>query len=488
MVERGLIVSVITSVAVLLAGCSIERRTIAPHVSTRADEVASFKPSKPERWQLSNGLTVLFAYDPELPLVRGKLFIRGGALWGPEKPVGVVAAMGDLMRQGGAGALSADQLDKELEKLAGAVSSSFGAEFGGVAFSGLSSDFDRVFGLFADVVLRPRFESEKIALWKGHAVEGIKRRVDNPATVAKIAFSQLLYGDTAYGRVTRERDVYGISREHLVDLHEKFVKPDDAILVVTGNIAQEQVAQAIETAFGGWRSRGVALPPAPPITHVPQPGIYFIALPFSQATVNMGQLGVERLSPDWPEIDVFNEVFGSGGFGSRLMNRVRTELGLTYGVSGGISAGVVRGANYVFLQTKADSVSPAIRDSIAVLQGMQSEVPSSEEMAEKKAAIRNSFVFNFDSFDDIAVRTAQLELLRYPKDYDQTFLDKIDGVSPEQVREVAQKRWDPASFIVVVVGNETAYSELKRAVEGGEPSLKAFGLNKLGFDSAIVMQ
>jgi predicted Zn-dependent peptidase len=119
---------------------------------------------------------------------------------------------------------------------------------------------------------------------------------------------------------------------------------------------------------------------------------------------------------------------------------------------------------------------------------MQSEVPSSEEMAEKKAAIRNSFVFNFDSFDDIAVRTAQLELLRYPKDYDQTFLDKIDGVSPEQVREVAQKRWDPASFIVVVVGNETAYSELKRAVEGGEPSLKAFGLNKLGFDSAIVMQ
>jgi predicted Zn-dependent peptidase len=450
--------------------------------------VASFKPVKPERWKLANGVTVLFAHDPELPLVRGKLFIRGGALWGPQRPVGVVGAMGDLMRQGGAGGLSADQLDKELEKLAGAVSSSFGAEFGGVAFSGLSSDFERVFGIFADVVLRPRFESEKISLWKGQAIEGIKRRIDNPATVAKIAFSQLLYGDTPYGRVTRERDVYAISREQLVELHRQLVKPDDAILVVTGNIKQERVVQAVEAAFGGWQARGTALPPAPQITHEPQPGIYFITLPFSQATVSMGQLGVERLSPDWPAIDVFNEVFGSGGFGSRLMNRVRTELGLTYGVSGGISAGVVRGSNYVFLQTKAESVSPAIRESIAVLQGMQSELPTLEEMTEKKAAIRNSFVFNFDSFDDIAVRTAQLELLRYPNDYDQTFLDKIENVSPEEVREVAQRRWDPASFIVVVVGNETAYSALKRAVEGGDPSLRLFGLKKLSFDSAIVMQ
>ncbi len=485
--KKRVLVSFFTLVVTVISGCSVERQHIAPHVSTRADEVASFKPAQPDRWQLANGLTVLFAKDPELPLVRGKLFIRGGALWGPEKPVGAVSAMGDLMRQGGAGSLSADQLDKELEKLAAAVSSSFSAEFGGVGFAGLSSDFDRVFGLFADVVLRPRFESDKISLWKGQAIEGINRRVDNPGTVAKIAFSQLLYGDTVYGRVTTERDVQALSRDQLLNLHAQFVKPDGAILVVTGNIERERVAQAIEAAFGKWHSRGTPLPPPPAMTHVPQPGIYFISLPFSQATVNMGQLGVERLSPDWPAIDVFNEVFGSGGFGSRLMNRVRTELGLTYGVSGGISPGLVRGANYVFLQTKAESVSPAIGESIAVLRSMQSDVPSHEEMAEKKAAIRNSFVFNFDSFDDIAVRTAQLELLRYPADYDQTFLDKIESVSPEQVREVAQKRWDPSSFIIVVVGNEMAYEALKKAVEGEDAALKAFGIKKLGFNGSVVM-
>ncbi len=476
------------SVLLVSVGCGVRMGFVAPPVASRADEVASFKPEAPERWQLSNGMTVLFVRDPELPLVRGKLFVRGGALWVPEGPVGAVGAMGDLMRAGGAGELSADALDRELEKLAASVGSSFGAEFGGVGFAGLSSDFERVFSLFADVVLRPRFEHERVSLFKGQALEGIRRRVDDPATVAKISFSQLLYGDSVYGRVVREKDVHAIHREYLVSLHHRLVKPDGAILVVTGDVTRERVAQLVNQHFGSWQPRGAALPPAPAVSHDPKPGIYFIELPFKQATVEFGQLGVSRLSPDWPAIDVFNEVFGSSGFGSRLMNRVRTELGLSYGVSGAISPGPVRGANYVYLQTKAESVAPAIEESLKVLAALQREVPSEEELVEKKAAIRNSFVFNFDSFDHIAIRTAQLELLRYPADYDRSFLDKIGAVTPEEVREVAVRRWSPQSFIFVVVGNSTAYEALKAAVQVPGSPLALFDLKKLGFDSAIVEQ
>lgn len=487
-VKRILGSLVVASVLVIFVGCAPRKGVVAPPVPTRADEVASFKPEPPERWQLANGLTVLFARDQELPIVRGKLFLRGGTLWAPEAmPVGAAAAMGELMRSGGAGELSADALDRELEKLAASVASSFGAEFGGVGFVGLASDFERVFGLFSDVVLRPRFENEKLSLYKGQALEGIRRRVDDPGTVARIAFSQLLYGDTVYGRVVKEGDVQGLNREHLTALHSNFVKPDGAILVITGDITKERVAVLVEQAFGEWKARGASLPPPPAVTNQPKPGIYFIELPFTQATVEFGQLGVQRLSPDWPAIDVFNEVFGASGFGSRLMNRVRTELGLSYGVGGGISPGPVRGANYVFLQTKAESVAPAIEESIKVLASLQREVPTDEEMQEKKAAIRNSFVFNFDSLDDIALRSAQLELLQYPADYDQTFLAKIGSVTPEQVREVASTRWSPESFIVLVVGNEAAFEALSKATQEHSSPLKPFVLKKLGFDSAIVV-
>lgn len=469
-------------------GCSFGPLSGERGSPSRADEVANFKPIQPEEWRLANGLRVVYLKDDELPLVRGRLFIRGGSLWGPASPVGVVSAMGDQMRQGGAGSRSADALDQDLEELAATVTSSFSTEFGGVSFSALSSDLDQVFPIFADVALRPRFEGERLALWKGQSLESIRRRKEDPSTVASVAFTQLLYGDSPYGRVSVERDIAGISREGLVTLHQKLVKPDGGLLVVTGRIDRPVVEKLVETHFGGWGARGELLPPAPPVTHQPKPGIYFIELPFSQAAVQMGQLGVPRLTPDYPAIDMFNEVFGTSGFGSRLMQRVRTELGLTYGVYGGISPAVVKGVNYVFLQTKAESVAPAIEESIGVLSKMQSAPPTAVEMEEKTTAIENSFVLNFDSIDDIAVRNARLKLLDYPADYDQTYLTKVQEVTPEGVQEVAQKRWDPSSFVIVVVGNKTAYERLEKALQDKNNPLSSFGLSKLRFESAIVMQ
>lgn len=485
---RSYLVAILTPLVILGSiGCAGGRLSTTPQALSRADEVAQFKPIQPEEWRLENGLRVIYLKDEELPLVRGRLFIRGGSLWGPESPVGGVGAMGDQMRQGGAGALSADALDQELEQLAASVSSSFSSEFGGVSFSCLSSDLDRVFSIFADVALRPRFEGERLSLWKGQSLESIRRRKEDPSTVASIAFTQLLYGNTPYGRVSVEKDIVAISRDLLVSLHQKFVKPDGGLLVVTGRVDRPTVEKLVEHHFGSWKARGELLPPAPPVTNEPKPGIYFVELPFSQAAVQMGQLGVPRLTPDYPAIDLFNEVFGTSGFGSRLMARVRTELGLTYGVYGGISPAVVKGVNYVFLQTKAESVAPAIEASIGVLSGLQVAPPTHEEMEEKKTAIQNSFVLNFDSVDEIAVRNARLKLLEYPADYDQTYLSKINGVAPDSVMEVAQKRWDPKTFVIVVVGNKTAYDALQKALAARKGQVGSFDLHKLGFESAIVM-
>jgi zinc protease len=258
-------------------------------------------------------------------------------------------------------------------------------------------------------------------------------------------------------------------------------------LVVTGRVDRQTVERLVEENFGSWKARGDLLSPAPAVNNEPKPGIYFIQLPFSQAAVQMGHLGVPRLTPDYPAIDMFNEVFGTSGFGSRLMQRVRTDLGLTYGVYGGIAPAVVKGVNYVFLQTKADSVAPAIEESIGVLSKLQSAPPTEEEMEEKRTAIQNSFVFNFDAIDDIAVRNARLKLLEYPADYDQTYLTKVEGVTPAAVEEVAQKRWDPKKFVIVVVGNEAAYQRLEKAMADKNNPLNPFPLVKLRFESAIVV-
>lgn len=469
-------------------GCSPIRGHVAPAERTRADEVADFKPVQPERWTLPNGLQVIFLKDPELPLVKGRLFLRAGALWADGYPVGTTSAMGDGMRMGGAGELSADALDKELDTLAAGISSSFSAEFGGVSFSCLSMDVDRVFSLFADVALRPRFDGDRLALWKGQSLEAIRRRVEDPSTVASIAFTQLAYGDSAYGRVSSSKDITSITRSDMVALHQRFARPDGAMLVVTGNIDREKVEALAMKHFGAWKPRGSMMPPPPPVKADPTPGIYFITLPFQQASVKLGHLGVPRFTPDYAEIDVFNEIFGASGFGSRLMKRVRTELGLTYGISGAIVPGLVKGTNYVFLQTKANSVGAAIDESIKALEQLQAKEPTSDELVERKAAIANSYIFNFSSADEIAGRVARQELLQYPADYDQTYLPKIDSVTARAVSEVARNRWNSSKLLIVIVGNEEAYANLEAERARPNSPLGKFTLSKLRFNEALVIQ
>jgi zinc protease len=468
-------------------GCYGKVATVQPPLPSRADEVAAFKPVKPEVWQLPNGLEVMFLPDQELPLVRGRLFIKGGALWTPSSTPGAVGATGELMRGGGTSELPADELDKELERLAAQISTSFATEFGSAGFSCLSSDFERVFSLFSQVLLTPRFESEKVSLWKGQALEGIRRRKEEPNTVGTIAFNQLLYGSTPYGRIAKSADITRITRSELQKLHKELVKPDGAVLVVTGKIPRTLLERVVERELGGWISRGSELPPPPTIEVEPKPGIYFIELPFSQATIFAGQLGVPRLTPDYPAIEVFNEVFGASGFGSRLMQRVRTEKGLSYSIYGAIAPGIVKGMNFITAQTKAESVDEALAEILLVVEELQHTMVSESDLVERKSAIKNSFVFNFDSPDNVAGRMAKLRLLKYPEDYDATFLPKIEAVTPSDVRNVAKERWNRDKFVIVIIGNDKAYRELEalKTAQAQDSALQKFELIKLSFDQAL---
>lgn len=468
----------------LCAGCA-GRVTRGNSLLTKELPRTVFDPAPPERWQLKNGLTVMYMRDKELPLVSVALYLKGGGLWEPANQRGVVSVMGAEMRDGGAGALNADQLDQEIEELSARFGSSFGGEYGTVGFECLSSDLDRSFSIFTDIIFHPRFEQSRLNLWKGHALEGIKRRTDDPNTVASIAFNKLLYGNTRYGQVLNERQVTSITRDQLIAAHKEFVRPDGAIITVAGNIDRETIARMIEKSFGSWAPRGREWGAPPPVDFKPKSGVYFISLPFEQSTIEMGQLGVPRLSPDYIAIDGFNEVFGSGGFGSRLMRRVRTELGLAYGVYGAIIPAVVKGKNIVSLQTKSASTAQAIDESLRELEKLQSEEVRQDELTEVKHMIEHSFVFRLDSTAALVQRYAMLELLKYPADYDRTYVDRILALQPSEIKKVANDRWSLNDFVVVVIGNETAYNSVKNAADTHPEMLRGMALQKIDFQKLI---
>ncbi|NMC63484.1 MAG: insulinase family protein, partial [SAR324 cluster bacterium] len=207
-------------------------------------------------------------------------------------------------------------------------------------------------------------------------------------------------------------------------------------------------------------------------------------LPFQQATVFMGEIGQPRFTPDWFDILVFNEVFGEGGrFGSRLFQSVRSEKGLAYTIQGSVDPSIGRGINSIVFQTKSESSAEAIIAAIEVLKKMQSEDVSLQELNEAKQYLLNSFVFKFDTSNDIVQRKAGQELLGFPTDYDRTFLSRIKDVNIEALTRVARERWHPDLFTIVVVGDKRAYESISSLLKG---PLSGYNIKRVSFEEALL--
>ena len=439
-----------------------------------------------QSWQMDNGLTVNYIYNPELPLVSGSLYTPGGSYHGSTHSRHSINALGGLMRSAGAGNLSAEALDLKLEELSAEISSGFGSENGGFSFSCLKTDLPEVFSLFADVIFRPRFEPSRVELWRSQNLESISRRWDDPNSIASIAFQQLVYQGSRFADVLDSEKVQNLKVEDLIALHKLFIKPEGATLVLSGDLSEQEARELSEKYFSNWHGKN---PQAQEIIQ-PQistdPGIYFIEKETEQSTVIIGQPGILKLGPEHYAIDVYNELFGAGGFSSNLVKKIRVEQGLAYVTYGAIGSDSIPSKSLVYLQTKSQTTAQAISSAIEVIKDSQLNAPSEQRVAEIIGSAEKSFVFKFDSLEESISRKSTLKYGGYPEDYYDTYLDNIRKVTADDLLRVARKYWDPERFIVLVVGNTNAYNQLADLTKQAESVFYNKPIKKLNFTEKIV--
>ena len=450
----------------------------------KQEENLNYTPIAPVEWQMPNGLRIVYIEDKELPLIRGALFIPKGTFWEPAGNFSQLSAMGYLLRQGGTKELEPDKLDLKLEKLAASVESSYSSEYGNVSFSCLSSDFEETFSLFADVIISPRFDQSRLDLWKGQMLEGIRRRTEDPSTVASISFKELIFGNGIFGRTFISSDVKQINRADLFSLHTKFVQPDNAYLAVVGDLSSDRLRTVAAKYLSGWVNKPAALKD-PVYSNQSKPGIYFIKQPLEQATIYIGQPGPARLPADYMAIEAFNNIFGAGDFGARLFKKIRTELGLAYSLYGAVMHSYLAGQNIIVIQTKSESASDAAIESLNILKEMQYNLVTNEELELSKKTIRNSYIFKIDTPDDAIRRYLLLKMLKYPIDYDSTYFNKIDALNLNDIKEVASKYWDINKLTIVVVGNEKAYNSFKKYLDKNPGAFYNLKLYTCSFEEVL---
>jgi len=419
-----------------------------------------FSPPEPERVVLGNGMVVYLLEDHELPLVTVTATLRTGGWLDPTDKVGLAAMTGAVMRTGGGGSLSAEQVDAELEQFAIDVSIGISRQSGSASLDVLSKDVDRGLEIFAGLIRTPAFEPTRVELAKLQAMEGIRRRQDNPGSVVSREFAKLLYGaDHPTARESSVDSIARITRDDLVAFHRNTIHPNGVILGVTGDFKRDQMLTSLRKTFGDWKQGSV---PELKISDAQEPGVSspvvrFVDKDTSQTHLRVGHLSIKENDPDYVALAIANDILGGSSFRSRLFNDVRTKRGLAYSVGSRLNTGMHdQGVWLMRAETKMTSTQEVIERFVANIERIRAEPVTDAELAEAKEAYVNSFVFSFSSPSAIVSRLIELEYDGLPKDFLQQLRAKVVKLTKENVLAAAKKHLRPDRLKILAVGSGEA--------------------------------
>jgi predicted Zn-dependent peptidase len=430
---------------------------------TMAFPPVEFSPREPARVVLDNGMVIYLLEDHELPLVSLSAVMRTGGWLEPADKVGVAALTGAVMRTGGGGSRTAEQVDEELEQFAIDINMSMGRQSASASLDVLSKDFDRGLKIFAGLLRQPAFEGPRVELAKLQTIEGIRRRQDSPGSIVGREFLKQLYGaEHPSARESTIESIKGIRREDLVEFHGRTVHPNGIILGVTGDFKRDEMIALLRETFGDWKKGEV---PELKIADVRDAGgssiVRFVNKDTSQTHLRIGHLTIREDDPDYVPVAIANDILGGSSFRSRLFNDVRTKRGLAYSVGSRLNVGMHdQGVWLMRAETKLPSTQEVISRFVSNLERMRTELVTDEELAEAKEAYVNSFVFSFASPSAIVGRFAELEYDGLPKDFLQQLRARVIALKKEDILRAAKKHFHPDRLTIVAVGPGEALPKL----------------------------
>jgi zinc protease len=427
-----------------------------PWTSIPIPPLHTFKPVQPKRIELANGLVIFLQEDHELPFISGSILIRGGSRDEPIAKLGLVSLYGETWRTSGTATVDGDKLDDELEAKAAQLETGGSIASTSMSWSSLKNDFDPVFAATMDLLLHPTFKADKLQLAKRQMETGISRRNDDAGGIAQREAIMLAYGrHNPYARQVEYATVDAITLDDLKAWHDRTVVPNNMIVAVSGDFDGAAMEAKLRAAFEPL-PRGQRFESAKIVFTDPKESVSFVQKSdVDQSNVFIVGLGTERSNPDYYPLSVMNEVF-SGGLGSRVMQDVRTKLGLAYSVGGNFSASYDHpGIFYVEAGTKSATTVAATQALLAEIGRLKTEPPTPAELKTAKDQLLNSFIFHYDTPAKTLNEQVVLAFYGYPADTLEKYRAGIEKVTSADVARVANKYIDVSKLAIVVVGNDT---------------------------------
>ena len=440
---------------IFAAGCaSTEESLQRPHEHLEFSQLKEFSIPEVERFSY-NGIEFFLLKDDELPLVNVRVIVNGGSWMDPAHKVGRASLTGRVLRSGGSQQYPEEELNELLENRAASMETNYGLTSGSARMNVLKEDFNELLPVFSDLLKNPLFPEERLELAKTQQRTAISRRNEEGSAIASREFRKLIYGpESVYARIIEYETLANITREDLVSFHAETYQGSNMLVGIIGDFDPDSVKDQLKEAFGVFDESEPVDMNLPEVDYEFEEGFYFAHKgDMNQSQIRMGHIGGYRDNPDYAALQVMNQIL-SGGFSGRLMQQVRTEQGLAYGVYGNYSSNVrYPGVFFAGLSTAAETTEKAMEATMEQIQRLQEDKVTEQELEETKDRIFNRIIFRYDSYARILNEQMSNYNLGLPEDAFEQYIEEVRNVTVDDIYRVANEYLQPEKMQVLIVGN-----------------------------------
>lgn len=441
------------AVAFLVSG-ALSAQSININEMPKAGPTPTINVSSPKTFQLKNGLQVLVVENNKLPKVTFSLVMDKTPIY-EGKIVGISSVFGSQFGTGTT-TLSKEEFNKKLEFYGGY------AGFNSEGFRGntLSKYFPQVFDLVADAVMNPKFSAEEVQKTKERMIESLKTAEKSADDVVEKLSSALVYGkNTALGEFSTEASINNIQLRDVQDFYQKYFTPDNAYLVVVGDVKFDEVKKLVEKNFSKWKKSTTQIPAIPQAKNVATTEINLVDMPSAvQSVIRVGNIStLQTKDPQYFAGAIANYILGGGSVETRLNMNLREKNGFTYGAHSSLSTGKYSPSFEAGASVRNEVTDKAVQEFITEMKGIATISP--QELANAKEKLKGGFIMSLEKPETVAQFALNQKIYNLPADFYTNYLKSIDKVTLSDVSNVAKENILPNQARIVIAGKVADIAE-----------------------------
>jgi zinc protease len=465
----------------LVVGAQTPQATPPPPAPPRSVEFP-----KPLEQTLANGLRVIVVERSDTPLVSAQLIIKNGGEVDPPELPGLADMTANLLTKG-TQSRDATQIAEAVEALGGSLESGARWDASKATVGVMSAKIGPAMEILADVVRRPTFKSEEVERLRQQYVDNLTLALGQPGEIARFVAARVVFGDSPYGHPIggTTESLARISRDDIAKMHERFYRPDNAVLVIGGNIKAKDALALATRYFGDWQKPATVIPASNAAANIAtvKPGrIVVIDKPDAgQAAVYLARIGINRKDADYFRGIVANSVLN--GYSGRLNQEIRIKRGLSYGAGSSLDARRDVGPFVASAQTKNESGAQVADLLLSEIGRLSSSPPTDAELTPRKAVLIGNFARNLETANGLVAQVASLALYGLSLDEINRYISNVQTISSADVEKFAGARLAAKTSSIIVVGNAKAFLP---ELEKHYPNVEVIPISEVDLNTALL--